>query len=132
MCRVGPFHRCEKIENVRIYNIINNRHISGHGKTRKRRPESLGDVLATLIKDLGIGKKLSEQGLIEQWPQVVGDKIAKHTRAVTCEGGKLFVEVDSAAWRHELLYMKAQILERLNRKAGSKVIQEIILTNRRR
>ena len=99
---------------------------------RKRRPETLGDALATLIQNLGFERKLSEQNLIAQWPQVVGDKIAKHTRAVTCEGGKLFVEVDSAAWRHELLYMKAQILDRLNQKAGSKVIQEIILTNRRR
>lgn len=117
---------------MRVNSIINNRHIGGHGKTRKRRPQSLGDVLATLIQDLGFEKKLSEQSVIAQWPQVVGDKIAKHTRAVTCEGGKLFVEVDSAAWRHELLYMKGQILEGLNRKAGSKVIQEIILTNRRR
>ncbi len=99
---------------------------------RKRRPETLGDALASLIQNLGFEKKLNEQKLIAQWPLVVGDKIAKHTHAVTCEGGKLFVEVDSAAWRHELLYMKAQILDRLNQKAGSKIIQEIILTNRRR
>ena len=99
---------------------------------RARRPQSLGEALARLINDLGFDKKLKEQKMIEQWPLVVGDHIAKHTHAVACEGGKLFVEVDSAAWRHELLYMKAEILDRLNHTAGSPVIQEIILTNRRR
>ncbi|MBT5874187.1 MAG: DUF721 domain-containing protein [Candidatus Latescibacteria bacterium] len=105
---------------------------TGDRSKRKRKPESLGQAIAGLIKDLGIEHRLTEQSLISQWPELVGEKIARHTRAVICEGGKLFVEVDSAAWRHELVYMKAQIVEKLNREAGSTIIQEIILTNRRR
>lgn len=97
-----------------------------------RGPQSLGEALARLISDLGFEKKLKEQEVVEQWCRVVGDQIAKHARAVACEGGKLFVEVDSAAWRHELLYMKSQILERVNQTAGIQVVQEIILTNSRR
>ena len=93
---------------------------------------SLGDVLSQLVKDLGFEKKFEEIQVIAQWPDVVGREIASHTHAVSCEGGKLFVEVDSASWRQELFYMKADILKRLNHSAGQKIVQDIILTNTRR
>jgi predicted nucleic acid-binding Zn ribbon protein len=99
---------------------------------RARSARSLGEALAQLIQDLGFEKKLKEQHLLTQWPQAVGEQIASHARAVNLEGGKLFVEVDSAAWRQELHYMKTQILERLNQMAGSDMVQDIILTNRKR
>lgn len=98
----------------------------------KQATQSLGQILAQLIRDLGIEKKIRASRLVEQWPEVVGDQIASHARAVTCEGGTLFVEVDSASWRHELLYMKPHIIERLNQAAGDHIIQDIMLTNTRR
>lgn len=94
--------------------------------------QSLGQIITQLIRDLGIDKKIKEQQLIARWPEVVGDQIAHHTRATTCEAGTLFVEVESASWRHELLYMKPIIIERLNQTAESHVIQDIILTTTRK
>ena len=99
---------------------------------RSRGPQSLGEALSRLIKDLGFENKFKEQEVLDQWSQVVGDQIAKHSRAVSCEGGKLFVEVDSAAWRHELIYMKSEIIQRVNRAAQQNMVRDIILTNRRR
>ena len=100
--------------------------------SRARKITSLGDVLSQLVKDLGFEKKFEEMQVIAQWPDVVGRQIASHTHAVSCEGGKLFVEVASASWRQELFYMKADILKRLNHGAGQKIVQDIILTNTRR
>ena len=100
--------------------------------SRARKITSLGDALSQLVKDLGFEKKFEEMQVIAQWPDVVGRQIASHTHAVSCEGGKLFVEVDSASWRQELFYMKADILKRLNHGAGQKIVQDIILTNTRR
>ena len=100
--------------------------------SRARKITSLGDVLSQLVKDLGFEKKFEEMQVIAQWPDVVGREIASHTHAVSCEGGKLFVEVDSASWRQELFYMKVDILKRLNHSAGQKIVQDIILTNTRR
>lgn len=99
---------------------------------RTRKTTSLGDALAQLVKDLGFEKKFEEQQVVAQWSDVVGEQIAGHTHAASCEGGKLFVEVDSAAWRQELFYMKTDILKRLNQQAGRNIVQDIILTNRRR
>jgi predicted nucleic acid-binding Zn ribbon protein len=98
---------------------------------RPRRSTSLGDALGRLIQDLGLEKKLQDQNVIHLWPRIVGDHIAQHTRAVVCEGGKLFVEVDSAAWRQELHFMKAQILERIGQLTDNHTVKEIILTSRK-
>ena len=100
--------------------------------SRARKITSLGDALSQLVKDLGFEKKFAEMQVIAQWPDVVGRQIASHANAVSCEGGKLFVEVDSASWRQELFYMKVDILKRLNHGAGQKIVQDIILTNTRR
>ena len=99
---------------------------------RRSAARPLGLAITQLIRDLGFEKKLKEQDMILRWPDIVGGHIAEHARAVACEGGTLFVEVQSAAWRHELVYMKSHLIERLNQEAGSLLIQDIILTNRRK
>ena len=90
----------------------------------------LSEITCTAL--VSLEKKFEEMEVIAQWPDVVGRQIASHTHAVSCEGGKLFVEVDSASWRQELFYMKVDILKRLNHGAGQEIVQDIILTNTRR
>ena len=41
---------------------------------------------------------------VEVWSEVVGDRVAKRTRAVRFRDGTLFVEVDGAAWVNELMW----------------------------
>jgi len=123
--RTTPGHR-------QVYNRFFNHQSPITIMSRVRKITSLGDVLSQLVKDLGFEKKFGEMEVIAQWPDVVGRQIASHTHAVSCEGGKLFVEVDSASWRQELFYMKVDILKRLNHGAGQEIVQDIILTNTRR
>ena len=100
--------------------------------TRKNKTTTLGDALGKLVRSLGMEGRLEEQQAVDRWAQVVGDLIALHARAVYFEGGKLVVEVDSAAWRQELFYMKQEILNRLDRSFGKPLVQDIIFTNSRR
>lgn len=100
--------------------------------TRKHKTTTLGDALGKLVRSLGMEGRLEEQQAVDRWAQVVGDRIALHARAVFFEGGKLVVEVDSAAWRQELFYMKQEILNRLDRSLGKPLVQDIIFTNSRR
>ncbi len=100
--------------------------------TRKNKTTTLGDALGKLVRSLGMEARLEEQEAVGRWPQVVGDRIALHARAVFFDGGKLVVEVDSAAWRQELFYMKQEILNRLDRSLGKPLVQDIIFTNSRR
>lgn len=100
--------------------------------TGKSKPITLGDALGKLVRSLGMEGRLEEQQAVDRWAQVVGDRISVHARAVFFDGGKLVVEVDSAAWRQELFYMKQEILNRLDRSLGRPLVQDIIFTNSRR
>ncbi len=45
------------------------------------------------------------------------------------EDGKVFVQVHSSSWRTELVFMKPDIVRRLNQKVGRRVIQDIIFVS---
>jgi len=90
-----------------------------------RRAQPIANVLAEVIRNLGLGKKLTEQRAVVEWTEAVGGRVAEHARALKVDGGRLFVEVDSSVWIQELTLMKRQILERLNSKIGRKVIHNV-------
>ena len=100
--------------------------------TRRKKTTTLGDAVQNLVRSLGMEGRLEEQQAVDRWPQVVGDRIAVHARAVYFDRGKLVVEVDSAAWRQELFFRKQEILNRLDHSFGKSLVQDIIFTNSRR
>jgi len=44
---------------------------------RRRKPVSLGEVLDTFLKNLGVEKKVKEGMAVSRWAEVVGPYIAK-------------------------------------------------------
>ncbi|MEW6685540.1 MAG: DUF721 domain-containing protein [Candidatus Edwardsbacteria bacterium] len=91
-----------------------------------QKPEAVGSILKRVISDLGIEKKLKEEEAILQWPEVVGPLIAGKTLPFRVERGKLFVKVSSSVWMQQLIFLRPQIVEKLNTKIGKKAIEEII------
>ncbi len=87
---------------------------------------ALGDVLKELVGSLGIQAQLKRHEAVNLWAQVVGEKIAKVTKAREVRDGRLFVEVESSAWRNELFYMKHEFVKKLNATVGEQVIHDII------
>ena len=92
---------------------------------RRRRPEPIGKVLVELIEKLGIAAKMSEQRAVTEWAEIVGEKVAEHTRAVKVDRGRLFVEVDSPVWSQELTFMKRKIVREINRRIGREAIEHV-------
>ncbi len=87
--------------------------------------QPIGEILRGVIRDLGIGKKLSEQRAVLEWADVVGERVAEHSRARRVDGGRLFVEVDSSVWAQELTLMKRKILKEMNARIGRNVIENV-------
>lgn len=87
--------------------------------------EPIGKILADVLRDLGLSKKLSEQRAVIEWPDIVGRKVAEHARAVKVDNGRLFVEVDSPVWSQELTLMKQNVLRQINDRIGRKAIDNI-------
>lgn len=87
---------------------------------------SLGEVLGELVGTLGIHAQLQRHEVVNLWPQVAGEKVSKVTRAREVRDGKLFVEVESSAWRNELFYLKYELVKKINSRVGAQVVHDIV------
>ena len=77
-------------------------------------PETVRDVLERVLRRRGLDKQLEYQKLVEDWPRVVGQGLARVTRARSVRSGVLVVEVPSSAWAMELNMRRRQIMKRVN------------------
>ncbi|MCG3118400.1 MAG: hypothetical protein ALAOOOJD_00589 [bacterium] len=92
-----------------------------------KRPRSVGDVLGELLQQYGLAERLREFDAVNCWAEIAGEQIASHTKARDVRDGALVVEVTSSAWRNQLFYLKAELIEQINKKIGKKVIHDIML-----
>lgn len=86
---------------------------------------SLKQALEGLVEDYGLRARLDEQAVRAFWPEIAGEMIARHTMEITLRRGKLQVKVDSAPLREELGYMRATLIELINRKLERQVVLEV-------
>lgn len=87
--------------------------------------KSIKQVLEAFIKGAGLEERYEENMAIVFWDGAVGKEIAQHTNPRKVSRGIVFVKVDTDVWRSELVFFKNEIIQRLNKKIGKKVIQEI-------
>ena len=66
--------------------------------------------MASLLKNLNIEKSMNNWRVVEKWTEIVGEKIARHAKAVSVDQDCLFVEVDNPTWQSQLFLMKHDIL----------------------
>ena len=95
-------------------------------KLRPDRWQAPADVLPKLMQQLGLSERLRESEVIEAWKQIVGDFIAAHSAPVSLRAGVLFVRVLQPALHYQFEQIsKAEILQKLKRRFGTKIIREI-------
>jgi len=89
--------------------------------------ERIGNIIVPFIKELGIDTKIKHYEALSIWSNVVGERIARVTEPERIVDGKLFIKVRNDAWRNELLYMKSDLISRVNMKLGRSLIKDILL-----
>ncbi len=85
----------------------------------RRLATPLGEALRGYLARAGFGERLKQASVVDDWPQIVGDKIAaiSEPEAVTRDG-TMFVRVKSAPWMQELQLLTPELLKRLG---GTKI-----------
>lgn len=94
---------------------------------RHSEPNKIKDLIDALMKKYGAEEKILENRIINAWEQVLGKTIGKYTSDLYIKDRKLFVSVRSSIVKTELLMIRDEIKDRLNEKAGKKVIDQIII-----
>ncbi len=87
--------------------------------------QSLKSVLNSLLDNAGLTTGINQQKALQSWAEIVGSTIASNTVAEKVEHGILVIRAATPAWRQELLFKKALIIERLNKKLGTQTIRDI-------
>jgi predicted nucleic acid-binding Zn ribbon protein len=94
---------------------------------RRSKTISLAEAINDYIKEMNLGSKLSEVAVISSWEEIVGKAISSRTTKIFIKDGVLHVHLNSSVVRNELLMLREAIREKLNQKAGSEVIKDIVL-----
>jgi predicted nucleic acid-binding Zn ribbon protein len=81
---------------------------------KRGKPTPLAEALAAYLQRSGLGDRIEETSVLDDWAGRVGPRIAAVATPVQVGDGVLVVAVDSSAWLMELRLMETEIRQRLN------------------
>jgi predicted nucleic acid-binding Zn ribbon protein len=94
---------------------------------RRSKTISLAEAIRDYINEMKLGSKLSEVGVISSWEEIVGKAISSRTTRIYIKDHVLYVHLNSSVVRNELLMLREVLKEKLNEKAGTEVVKDIVL-----
>lgn len=88
-------------------------------RKKKKKPEPIGNVVASWLGDSGLAGRVEQAAVVPEWPRLVGPQIAAVTvpQSITANG-TLFVHVTTNAWMNELSLLEPELLRSLNARSG--------------
>lgn len=94
---------------------------------RRSKTITIAEAVNDYIKEMNLGGKLNEIGVINSWEEIVGKAISSRTSKIYIKDHILYVHLSSSVVRNELLMLREALKEKLNSKAGTEVIRDIVL-----
>ena len=91
----------------------------------KREVNSIKDLILRNLRYQGLETPLLQKRLVEAWPVVAGDAIARYTADVSIYNQTLYVHLTAPALRSELNMRRSEFIARLNEYVGNQVIADI-------
>lgn len=91
------------------------------------KPQALGALLKDFLKQYPHRDALRRGMVLNVWPVVVGEQIARQAQDLRFEGDRLVVRVEHSAWRNELHMNRATIIRKLNQKVGASVVKDLVV-----
>ena len=88
--------------------------------------KSLKEAIEQMLQVYKLKRRFDETSLIAFWPELVGVSVANRTKNIYIRDRKLYIRLESSVIKHELMMIRTQIMVKLNEKAGSTVIDEIV------
>ena len=85
----------------------------------------IGSVLEQMASRLGIKKQLKKAQVINEWADIVGERIANETRPDHIRGVILFVDCSSPVWAQQLTLLRPDILKKIRGRVGPGVVVDV-------
>lgn len=94
-----------------------------HRRSAEEQP--LKEIIDKFLKAYAWDGKMKEMDLVGAWPELMGIAVANRTKEIRIQNKKLYLTIDSAVMREELLLGKQIIIDRLNEYAGQEIVNDI-------
>lgn len=89
--------------------------------------KSMKDLMGEFSQQKTMAKPMQEARVVNIWPDVVGKVINKYTEKIFVKNKVLYVQVQHAALKNELIYMQEQIIEKVNKELAEEALVKMIL-----
>lgn len=87
----------------------------------------LKKTIDKLLRAYGYQDQLDEIELIKVYQDLVGQMFANHTKKIAYKNNVLYLQLDSAALKQELNYVKEGIMHKINKKMGKTMVEKIMI-----
>jgi len=88
--------------------------------------KSLKEAINQMLHVYKLRRKFDETALVLAWPDMMGKAVANRTKDIFIREKKLFIRIESAVIKNELVMMRSMIIDKMNERVGSKVVEEIV------
>lgn len=88
---------------------------------------SIGDAIQEFLNRSRIKGDIQAMQVEDAWENIMGKTIARYTEKIQIIGDKLIITTNVAPLRHELIYQREKIRQRVNEALGKKVIGEVVV-----
>ena len=94
--------------------------------TRKSDSSSLKEAIESLLRVYKLQAKYDETYITAHWEEIMGKPISARTQQVYVSNQKLFLKLDSAPLKKELMMAKQPLIELINKAAHQELIKEVV------
>lgn len=91
----------------------------------KRDVQTLKTLILRNLRAQGLETPLLQKRLVDAWPIVAGEAVARYTREAFIQNQTLVVRLTIPALRTELSMRRSELIKKLNDHVGEQVITEI-------
>jgi predicted nucleic acid-binding Zn ribbon protein len=91
----------------------------------KRDVQQLKNLILRNLREQGLEVPLQQKRLVEAWPIVAGDVVARYTLNTYIYNQTLYVHLSNPALRSDLSMMRQELVKKLNAVVGEQVITDI-------
>ena len=96
-----------------------------NGRTAAKKFTHIGDILQQTLQTC---RRETNEYLVRVgacWPELVGETLGEHSRPAAMKGKVLLVHVASPVWLQEMRFLKADLIESINRTLGPPGVTDI-------
>ncbi len=93
---------------------------------KKSNDQTLKEAIDLLLETYKIKDKYLETSLLVQWEELMGKTIANRTTELYIRNKRLFIRLNSAPLKQELVQGRLKLIELINERIGAEIVVEVV------